>query len=269
VVIILIYRLLQLKSQANKGLEKLVKIRTAELQQAKEEAEKSDHLKTSFLSNMSHEVRTPLNAIIGYSYLLENNDEDSKEVKKYIKEISNSGDNLLKLFENITYLTQLENNDVLIKISSCSIDKIFDTLLLKYNTLITKNSLDIRFTCNFDKTGPLEIITDKNILMRIFEILIENSIKFTEHGEISFGIKSTSPQFKFFVQDTGFGINPDDISSVFDKFRKFNYTTSRLFEGAGIGLTIAKKNVELLRGEITIQSELGKGTLVEFTIPKA
>lgn len=266
VLIILAYRLLILKNKANSRLEKLVQLRTADLQKAKDEAEKSDKLKTSFLSNMSHEVRTPLNAIIGYTYLLENTNEDNKDVKSFIKEISNSGDNLLKLFENITYLTQLENNAIEVKPAKCEVNKIFDALLSKYNKLIAKNNLEITLNCKVDKSSPIEVITDENILLQIFEILIENSIKFTEKGEINFGIKTTTPRLLFFVQDTGFGINPEDINNVFDKFKKFNYTTSRLFEGAGIGLTIAKKNVELLNGEISIQSEPGKGTLVEFKI---
>lgn len=268
IIIVLIFYLLKLKNQANKKLEKLVKERTFELEQAKEKAELSDKLKTSFLSNISHEVRTPMNAIVGYASLINDSEIELHEKTLFIEQIEKSTQHLLKLFENITLLARLENNDIQITTNAINLENIFLSLFNKFNKIINDNNLLIKLNYTIEPYfNGLSLKTDAYILKQIFEHLLENAFKFTDSGQIDFGIKNIDNKPVFYVKDTGCGIKDEDLPHVFEKFRQFNASYKKLFDGAGIGLTIVSKNIELLNGHIKINSQDQRGTLVEFLIP--
>ena len=241
----------------------------ADLKMSKERAEESDRLKSAFLANMSHEIRTPLNAILGFSDMLTEDSELAREVKEeYSSIINRNADNLLHIIDDILDISKLETGQVKI------IKKTFDPLR-------TLNELYTQYQRKIAETGkenitlklkipdfPVSIHTDKVRLNQILGNLLNNSSKFTHQGEIEFGVLDISEQrITFFVSDTGIGIEKDIQSTIFERFRQANDSMTRLYGGAGLGLAIVKNLVELMDGEISLESEIGKGTTFKFWLP--
>ena len=241
----------------------------ADLKMSKERAEESDRLKSAFLANMSHEIRTPLNAILGFSDMLTEDSELSQEVKEeYSSIINRNADNLLHIIDDILDISKLETGQVII------IKKTFDLIR-------TLNVLFIQFQRKIAETGkenitlklkipdfPVLIHTDKVRLNQILGNLLNNSSKFTHQGEIEFGVMEiTEQRITFFVSDTGIGIEKEIQLTVFERFRQANDSTTRLYGGTGLGLAIVKNLIELMEGEISLESEIGKGTTFKFWLP--
>jgi signal transduction histidine kinase len=267
-VLVLIVNALRTKNRTNKLLEKLVEERTSELKIAKEQAEKSDKLKTAFLENISHEVRTPMNAIVGFSDLLMTRNYDEEEKNDILKNMSQSTLRLLNLFEKISLLAQLENNEVQIIKSRCNIEELFVKLRDKYFQRLNDCELSVNINYHIPETLRVkDFVLPTKTIEEIIDELLDNSTKFTSKGLVSFGVNQENGEFLFYVKDTGQGIGMDEIDRIFDKFVKFNSSHCNMCDGAGIGLTIVKKNVELLGGKIFIESKPEEGTVVEFTIP--
>lgn len=241
----------------------------ADLKMAVEKAEESDRLKSAFLANMSHEIRTPLNAILGFSDMLCGDETLSSEIKEeYSSIINKNSDNLLHIIDDILDISKLDTGQL--KIIKKPID-----------LLPTLNELYLDFQRKISETGngkvalklkipdfPVSISTDKVRFSQIVSNLLSNSVKFTHAGEIEFGIlKITDQQITFFVSDTGIGIEKDVQPAIFERFRQANDSTSKLYGGTGLGLAIVKNLVELMDGEISLESEIGKGTTFKFYLP--
>ncbi|MFO7868062.1 MAG: HAMP domain-containing sensor histidine kinase [Bacteroidales bacterium] len=242
-----------------------------ELEAAKDKAEESDMLKTSFLRNMSHEIRTPMNAIIGFSSLLTEQYNQPYEVKQYAGIISQRGNDLLEIIDNITEIARIESGDKIIKKDNIpakdichEISQIFDEYRDKYK----KHSISCVFNAsiNFD---DVFIITDKSVLVQIFRYLIDNACKFTEAGKIEVGCKQQDGNILFYVSDTGIGIPSRYKDLVFRRFQQVEDDNFRLSSGTGLGLPIAKALVEMLGGTIWFESESGEGTVFYFTVNEA
>lgn len=256
------------KSRANKNLEELVEKRTQELKAAKEKAELSDKIKTAFLENISHEVRTPMNAIVGFSNLLISRDYDEEERNDMLHNISMSTYRLLNLFEKVSLLALLENRDVEVVKSNCILNTLFEELQLRYFNRL--NQCDLPVSINYfipDGLYQKELVLPAKMVHNILDELLDNATKFTASGAIAYGVKEEGESLQFFVKDTGIGIAPEHFSKIFDKFEKFTPSHCNNCDGAGIGLTIVKKTIELIGGNISINSQKGKGTQVEFTLP--
>lgn len=231
----------------------------------KEKAIKSDKLKSAFLANMSHEIRTPMNAIIGFSNLL--SDKTEPDIKnQYINIIQNSSSNLLRLINDIIDLSKIEIGDLEFKYSDFNIKELFTEL----NTLHTldilkreKTDLKLEFLL---PTGEIFIHSDSLRLKQVLSNLIDNAIKFTEHGLITISCEQKGRELLFFVSDTGTGIPKEDQKIVFDHFTKFNYHGMNN-EGTGIGLSIVKKIVVMLNGRVWLKSVFGEGSIFFFSIP--
>jgi signal transduction histidine kinase len=267
-VIILILNTLRAKNRINRILGDMVEERTKELKLAKEIAERSDELKSTFLSNISHEVRTPMNAIVGFSELLLNKTYNENERNDLLDNIYQSTLQLLNIFEKISYLVQLENYEEKIVPEPSNIDELFRSFKEKYAKKIKDSNLLVAIEYKIDdslKNKPL-FIPIKNIQVIIDE-LIDNAIKFTQKGEVLFGVEQTNNSLNFYVKDTGDGISPDHLDLVFEKFTKFNSSHLNHKDGAGIGLAIIKKHIELIGGITKITSQKGQGTTVEFKVP--
>lgn len=267
VIIYLIFSALKAKSQLNKKLESLVKKRTSELLQAKEKAEYSDKMKTSFLQNISHEVRTPMNAIVGFTNLLLQNDYEEFERDELLKNISNGTIKLLNLFEKISYLSLIENQSIKPVYSNCYIDEIFSNLQMKfYKQILDKNlPLSIKYIID-ENIKDIRLNLPKSIIEITLNELIENAIKFSDHGHIIFGASLNHDDLNIYVIDSGIGIPTQNINKVFDKFVKFDNGNNHSNHGAGVGLFIAQKNLELVNSKIIAESKVGKGTTMRFSI---
>ncbi|MCG8699451.1 MAG: response regulator, partial [Bacteroidales bacterium] len=254
-------------------LEDIVLQRTRELETAKEKAEESDRLKTSFLANVSHEIRTPMNAIIGFSELLlleEYNNEEKKEFKENI--ILNT-ESLLRLIDDIIDISRIEANQLKITYQQHNLVQIFNELLVVFNKhkdLYCKNNLEL--VCETPYPDDFNVITDKVRLIQILSNLLSNAIKFTESGKISFGFQikhnpTNGSLIQCYVKDTGIGISKNAQDYIFDRFRKADVETPKLFRGAGLGLFICRSLVEKLDGKIWVESEINKGSKFIFEIP--
>ena len=243
-----------------------------DLRKALNKATESDRLKSSFLAIMSHELRTPLNAVLGFSNLVDM-DTPIETAVDFCKTINKSGFQLLGLVEDLFDISSIESGNIKIEYNRCSftstlyeIEDIIKAELLAKNKTHLKVKLIIPTDANY-----IFIETDPKRFKQIFLNLLKNAIKFTEKGQIEFGfnmgnINSNIP-IEFFVKDTGIGI-PDEVQkSIFDMFRQANESSSREYGGSGIGLSISKKLVELLGGEIWLESKLNEGSVFYFNHP--
>jgi PAS domain S-box-containing protein len=240
-----------------------------ELKSSKERAIQADKLKELFLTNMSHEIRTPLNGILGFSEILEQDDLTTEKRKKYTDIVKSSSNQLLKLFDNIIELSRIESGQLVVKKNEFDLNKLMDEVSNYSKTTVELNDKPVLFKCSKGFSDQNVIInTDRQLILKIFKILIDNAIKFTEKGEINFGYYHVgdSENIVFYVEDTGTGIPSDKISIIFDSFRQADENLSRQFGGAGIGLSIVKGLINSIGGEITVQSELNRGTRFEFNL---
>lgn len=240
-----------------------------ELIRSKEKAEESDRLKTAFLANMSHEIRTPLNGIIGFSNLLFDEGIENNEKKEFISTINNCSNQLLTIISDIIDISKIESKQVEISVKSCNITAILNSLKTIYtqerdrsekhniSIILDIPHHDIDFYVDTDEVRVKQILTN----------LLGNALKFTDSGEIRFGYTIKNNFVEFFVKDTGVGIPSQDIEIIFERFRQSNPQRDKLYGGTGIGLSICKGLVDLLNGEIWVESDLGRQTTFYFTIP--
>ena len=237
-----------------------------DLKKAKEKAEESDRLKTAFMNNISHEIRTPLNGILGFGQLMAGNDLTEDERSQYFAIVKSSSHRLMN--------TVTDYMDMSL-IASCN-QKVHKSLFAPYDLL---DEIYNRFIqpCRTKKltltiqTPPMaskfRINSDHELLFKVVSHLVDNAIKFTLQGTVSFGFEVKGPELEFFVKDTGVGINKEVQPTIFGKFIQENVSNTRGHEGSGLGLSIAKGFVELLGGRIWIESNKGKGSAFFFTLP--
>ena len=238
---------------------------------ARERAEESDRLKTAFLSNMSHEIRTPLNSIIGFSGLLGLSQVTEEKRTKYIGLIRESGEQLVRIVDDIIDISKIESNQVqLVKSWHPAVDivqKVVESIkkIEKYRDK-AERLIRVRLP---DKPEILMLYTDPVRLKQVLNNLIINGLKYTETGYVEVGF---TPEYRdhkrvlrFFVKDTGAGIPHEEQKRVFERFRQVEGIAFR--EGTGLGLSISKGIIHLLEGSIWMNSEPGEGTEVFFTLP--
>jgi signal transduction histidine kinase/CheY-like chemotaxis protein len=239
------------------------------LKKAKQKAEEGDRLKSSFLANLSHEIRTPMNAILGFAKLLKSNNITKHEKEEYLEIINNSGENLVTIIDDLIEMSKIDANQIQPNYSNLNIESCINEL---YNTIkITiPKSKNINF-CITKNQNPLQenIKTDVTKLKQILVNLINNAIKFTEVGQVTFGyeIDSAKSRILFKVSDTGLGIDAESAKYIFDRFKRLDSKLSVKAGGLGLGLAITKAYVEMLGGHITLVSVPEKGSDFSFYIP--
>ncbi len=233
---------------------------------AKEKAEESDRLKSAFLANMSHEIRTPMNGIMGFTELLKEPQLTGKEKKKFIKIIQKSGERMLNTINNLIEISRIESGPLEIHFSQINLNSQMDYLKNFFYPEAKKKGLKL----SVHKELPEEkafIETDNEKLNSILMNLIKNALKYTNEGSIEFGYALKDKMIEFYLKDTGIGIEKDRQKIVFDRFMQADMSLSKPYEGAGLGLSIAKAYVDMLGGKIWLDSEPGKGAHFFFTIP--
>ncbi len=246
------------------------KIYEEKLLKAKEKAEESDRLKSSFLANMSHDIRIPMTSILGFSDLLADPDLTIGEREEFIELISSSGQDLLTLVDNIVDIAKIETNQLKIQKDKVSLRQLFKDVYLKHknNTkLINQDDLELILDLP-EKYYDIPFETDAFRFKQIMNNLIDNAIKFTIKGTIHFGISNISEGIvEFYIQDTGIGIAEETRHIIFERFGKIDRSYTKEYNGTGLGLAICKSLVELLGGEIRVVSYVGKGSTFYFTHP--
>jgi len=241
-----------------------------ELTQAKEKAEESDKLKTAFLASMSHEIRTPMNHIIGFLELLKDTELNQIEREEFLHIIRSSGNNLLRIIDDIIDIAKIETQQLAIDNEEVSLNKFLEDVLYTYQDLISiEEKPDLKIELKIpDKSALTEIITDPQRLQQILSNLLANALKFTSKGKIEFGYTlKPNNRLQFFVSDTGIGIPKEKQELIFQRFRQLDYGYTRAYGGTGLGLAISKGLIEMLGGEIWVESEEGNGSSFFFTIP--
>ncbi|MFU2436610.1 ATP-binding protein [Bacteroides sp.] len=230
----------------------------AELIQARDKAEMMDRLKSAFLANMSHEIRTPLNAIVGFSDLLVET-EELEERQEYIKIVRENNDLLLQLISDILDLSKIEagtfeftNGDVDVYLLCEDIVRSMRMKAKEEVELVLDNHLPV---CH--------VISDRNRIHQVISNFVNNAMKFTSEGSIHVGYKLKDGELEFYVEDTGIGIEKEQLPHIFERFVKLN----SFVHGTGLGLSICQSIVEQLGGRIGVDSEKGKGSRFWFTIP--
>jgi len=240
------------------------------LREAKDKAEEADRLKSSFLSNMSHEIRTPMNAIVGFSQLLTNSSLEESKRQVFVEQINLNSESLLKLIEDIIYVSKIEAGKVEIKESLVLLNSVLDELYTSFSEhkrRMGKDLVELKLEKAIDNLN-FSILTDIQRFKQIFSNLLGNAIKFTETGSVTFGYEVKDQQFLlFYVKDTGLGINPAKIEFVFDRFTKVSAGKTKLYGGTGLGLSITQNLVEMLGGKIWLESVESKGSDFYFTMP--
>ena len=239
----------------NPDLKMLNKLRLAEFQ-----VEKSSKVKLDFLSSMSHEVRTPLNAIVGYGSLIKDADTLS-EAKNYAGEIINSSNVLLGMFESIIDMKKIETNKISVKNKYYDFSKEIKELLTILKPKIVNKGLKLNVNINFNNI----LYGDINIIKMIITHIMDNAIKYTSNGSISFNAEFNDNLLKITITDTGIGIKKENLENIFEMFERGTCKNSNL-NGMGLGLTIAKRLTDLLGGRIIISSQVNVGTKVTILI---
>jgi PAS domain S-box-containing protein len=240
-----------------------LEISNIRLEKALIAAQEANILKTEFLANMSHEIRTPLTAILGFNSLMSTDDNLNEEQKENLSLIKLSGERLLNLLMDILSVSQIETGKVQIKKTNIILEKLFSEIKDVFSLRFKEKQ--INFTFN---TNGIEIIyTDEKRLNQILINLIGNAIKFTDKGSISLELVREDDFYVFSVTDEGIGIEKKLQKNIFDSFVIGEVGYTKTYQGAGLGLTICKRLTELLGGEISVQSELTKGSKFYFSIP--
>ncbi|MEW5847049.1 MAG: ATP-binding protein [Bacteroidota bacterium] len=245
------------------------KERENELKIAKGKAEEADKLKSAFLANMSHEIRTPMNAILGFSELITRETISPEKKKIYADYITSNGRLLLTLIDDIIELSKIEAGIYTIRRQPVDLEILFNELhqfaisekkRQKQNILVAR---DINV-----ESGITHILADGERLKQVMLNLISNAIKFTSAGSVTIGYRvPNNATIEFFVSDTGIGIPKPMQEKIFERFRQVDETAHRQFSGAGLGLAISKRLVELMGGRIWVESESGRGSRFSFTLP--
>ena len=239
-----------------------------QLKEAKLQAEMANNYKNQFLANVSHEIRTPISGMVGFASLLRKEDLDVETKKLYIDIIESSSKQLLNLVNDIIDISRIEAGELKMSKAPCELHKILketETLFEQLKHARGKQNLKIRLNLS-GKDEALFIVTDPDRLKQILINLIGNALKFTETGGVDFGYELENDRLKFYVSDTGIGMSEDDLKLVFERFKRTEQAHKK-YEGTGLGLAITKGLLNLLGGDISVHSEVGRGSVFTFTIP--
>lgn len=248
-------------------LEEIVATRTEELQQANKELQRLDQVKTTFFSVINHEMRTPLSSIMGFTEILLDRGDLTDSQEKMIHMIFKSGNNILELVNSILDIARLEDGNLQVLPETMTLEPVIRKATAILEPSAAEKQIDIAVQIEPDLP---QIQGDANRIQQIMLNLLSNAIKYTpEQGEVMIDVQSamTSPAVAVCVADTGIGIPEEQLPHIFDRFSRVERVEIQGIQGTGLGLSITKGLVEAHGGEISVESEVGKGTCFTFTLP--
>ncbi|MBF0126743.1 MAG: PAS domain S-box protein [Magnetococcales bacterium] len=236
-----------------------------ELKLAKEEAEAGARAKAAFVANMSHEIRTPMNAILGFADVVLQDRALAPETRRHVKTILSSAKSLLGIINDVLDVTKLESGKLTLETVCFHLPNVLAETLRTVEHRAAEKHLDLRV--EYDDALPSRCLGDPTRLRQVVLNLVGNAIKFTEQGSVTVVVESGRQQgfLHFSVIDTGIGMTREQTAKVFDAFSQADVSTTRRFGGTGLGTTISKQIVELMKGEIWVESEPGQGSVFHFT----
>jgi len=237
-----------------------------ELIAAKQKAESSDRLKSAFINNISHEVRTPLNGIIGFADLVTKPDISDEEKLSFITMIKASSKRLLDTMTSYMDISMIVTGNMQVQQKPFDLHHFLKRMFDQHIPMCDIKNLKLNLQLP-NLSDSLVINDDKSIYTKVFSHLLDNAVKFTREGAISFGYTRQGDQNHFFVTDTGVGIRDEIQPVIFEQFMQEEETNTRAFDGSGLGLSIVQGLVRLLGGEVGLASEKGRGTTFFFHIP--
>ena len=229
-------------------------------------ARESERLKSAFLANMSHEIRTPLNAILGFSSLIYEDGLDSASIREYAEIILRNGERLLALLNDILDLSKIESGSMRVERRVVPLVVLIDHVIELFSLVASKKNIALIKRVDPQWEG-ITLMTDKSKLMQVLSNLVSNALKFTHEGSVEVGYRIDGERVVFSVKDTGVGISEEGLSRLFERFYQVDGESSFTTQGTGLGLSLSKSLVELLKGEIWVESELDKGSCFNFSIP--
>ncbi|HXP89894.1 MAG TPA: ATP-binding protein [Fibrobacteria bacterium] len=253
-----------------RDLERLVQVRTAELAQARDQAEGANRAKTMFLANMSHELRTPLNSVLGYSQILSSRRDLPPQALSHVRSVSRSGQHLLSMIDDLLDITKIDAGKMEVSVSAVRLPELVEDVLDIHRERATARNLVLRFDPDDSIARPIRV--DAGKLRQILLNLVGNALKFTARGGAVVRARvrvpetsSTPPVVEIDVEDTGIGIHPEQWGGIFDPFRQA--PGAEVGSGTGLGLSISRSFARLMGGELSVASRPGEGSTFSLSIP--
>jgi signal transduction histidine kinase/CheY-like chemotaxis protein len=267
-LLLMSFNVLRMHKYGERRLERIVHERTRELEMQTEAAQVASRAKGEFLAHMSHEIRTPMNAIIGMSELAQRA-KDMRSMSVYITDIKRAGNNLMSIINDILDFSKIESGKLEITPVPYLLSSLISDVLSVARVRLLKKP--IIFTANVDGGIPDSLLGDEVRIRQILHNLLSNSIKYTEEGHISLTVSGKRNDDKtialsFDVGDSGIGIKPEDMDSIFDNFVRLEHSRNRYIEGTGLGLAISRSLCQAMGGDITVSSVYGRGSVFRATL---
>ena len=252
--------------EAQTGLERKVAERTQALTVANEKLEEVSKHKSQFLANVNHELRTPVSTIIGYAHLVlrETEGQIAPLQSENLQDLLNNAERLLNQIDSLLDFAKIEAGKMEVRVEPVKVNEVIHAAISTIEPSLNGGSVRIIREVASDMPA---LNTDREKLRQILLNLLDNAVKFTERGEIKISASQQNGSFKLAVSDTGIGIEKKDLNEIFEEFHRGDSSSTKNFRGTGLGLAIAKKFVNLLGGEIAVESEVGKGSVFTVTLP--